>query len=71
MCLVNTGTINKLTNLIEQPMLEKKNFCYKLSVFFTKIQEYQNITITVVSLVLFTLNFLLCNCLEALWSFVN
>lgn len=40
MCLVNTGTVNKLTNLIAQLMLEEKNFCYKLSVLYTKIQVY-------------------------------
>lgn len=40
MCLVNTGTVNKLTNLIAQLMLEEKNFGYKLSAFLTKIQVY-------------------------------
>lgn len=33
MCLVNTGDISKLTNLIAQAVLEEKKFCYKLQTF--------------------------------------
>lgn len=35
MCFANKGSVNKLTKLVTQPVLEEmKNFGYKLSVLF-------------------------------------